>query len=67
LGKDIGIISQLLAFNIGIELAQIILIIIILVTSFVSFNMLKIAKKDWNLVLSGAAIGISVILIKDFM
>ena len=61
-GRESDLIKQLFAFNIGIELGQIMIVLIILLMSFISLNVMKVNRRDWTLLISGAAMGISVIL-----
>jgi hypothetical protein len=65
LGKDQSILSQLLAFNLGLEFGQIIVVVIFLVFSFLLVDFLKVNRRDWKLVLSSAIAGIALILMKD--
>lgn len=62
LGKSSQIFTQLLAFNIGIELGQILIVLVFLSMAFVGVNFLGIARNKWNLVISGIVIGMSLIL-----
>ncbi len=61
-GEESRLFTQLLAFNIGIELGQLIIVASILVVSSIAFNFLKVMQKDWNLFISGATAGISATL-----
>lgn len=61
-GEEGSLVSQLLAFNIGVELGQLSIVAFILVASFIAFNLLKIKQREWNLFISGAAAGISLIM-----
>ena len=61
-GRESDLVAQLFAFNIGLEIGQIMIVLIILFLSFVALNILKVDKRDWTLLISGAAMGISVIL-----
>ena len=54
---------QLLAFNVGIELGQLLIVLILLVVAFILLNIFNARKRDWIMVLSSAAAGISLILI----
>lgn len=54
-GQEGELVRQLLAFNIGVELGQLIIVALILLVSFVAFNVLKIKQYHWNLLLSGSA------------
>ena len=65
LGRDHSIISQLLAFNMGLEYGQIIVVVLFLVISYILIDLVKVTRRDWSLVLSSAIAGIALILIKD--
>ena len=65
LGKDHSIITQLLAFNLGLEYGQIIVVVLFLIFSYILVDWAKVARRDWNLILSSAIAGIALILIKD--
>jgi hypothetical protein len=62
LGKSSNIISELLAFNLGLEFGQIIIVLSVLIVSFVAINRLKLKKREWNLFLSSAIFGIALIM-----
>ena len=65
LGKNASIVSQLLAFNLGLELGQIIIVVIFLTASFIIVELFGADRRDWKLVISSAIAGISLILMKD--
>lgn len=65
LGKEGNIISPLLAFNLGLELGQIIVVTLFLVIGFILIDLLKVSRRDFKLVLSSAIAGIALILLKD--
>lgn len=65
LGKDRSIVSQLFAFNLGLELGQIIIVGIFLITAFILVDIFTVNRRDWKLVISSAIAGITLILIKD--
>ena len=65
LGRDKNIISQLFAFNIGLELGQIIIVVILLVSGLIVVDLLGVSRRDWKMVISSAVAGIALILIKD--
>jgi hypothetical protein len=67
LGKSHSILSPLLAFNLGLELGQIIVVTIFLVISYILIDWLKVSRRDWKMVLSSAIAGIAFILMKDRM
>ncbi len=54
---------QLLSFNLGIELGQLMIVFLLLITAFLIMNLFKAKKRDWIMVLSSAAAGISLIMI----
>lgn len=65
LGKNENIVSPLFAFNIGLEIGQIIVVVIFLGISFVLVDLLKVSRRDLRLVLSSAIAGIALVLLKD--
>ncbi|PMD98438.1 HupE / UreJ protein [Siphonobacter sp. BAB-5405] len=65
LGKEASIVKPLLAFNIGLELGQLLIVLIILSIAWVLIDLFRVKKHDWKLVVSGAVAGIAVILIKE--
>lgn len=65
LGKDQRILSQLLAFNLGLELGQIIVVTMFLALSFILIDILKVSRRDLKLVLSSAIAGIALLLLKE--
>jgi HupE / UreJ protein len=65
LGKESSITSPLLAFNLGLELGQIIVVIIFMAVSFILVDLIKVSRRDLKLVLSSAIAGIALVLLKD--
>lgn len=65
LGRDESIVTQLLAFNLGLELGQIIIVAFFLVLGFLLVDMFGVNRRDWKLVISSAIAGIALILVKD--
>ena len=61
------IVIPLLGFNIGIELGQLLIVLFIVLISFVFLNIIKIKHLKWNLFISGAAFGISLISIMELI
>ena len=62
LGNEEGLLVPLLSFNIGIELGQIIIVAIILALTILAVDMLGMKRREWNLIFSGAALGISLVM-----
>jgi len=65
LGKSEHIASPLLAFNIGLEFGQIIVVLLFLAVSFILVDLIGVSRRDWKMVLSSAIAGIALILMKD--
>jgi hypothetical protein len=65
LGKSHEIVTQLFAFNVGLEFGQIIIVGIFLAVSFIVVDLLGATRRDWKMVLSSAIAGMSLILMKD--
>ena len=62
-GRDESIVSQLLAFNIGLEIGQIIIVAIFLIISFILVDIFGVSRRDWRLVVSSAIGGMALLLI----
>lgn len=65
LGKDQSIVTQLLAFNLGLEFGQIIIVGIFIAVSFILVDLISVARRDWKMVISSGIAGIALILMKD--
>ncbi len=65
LGMEQSLIKPLFAFNLGLEIGQVIIVLIILIISSIAVGVLNIKKREWTLVLSGAGLGISVVLMLE--
>jgi hypothetical protein len=65
LGKSHEILTPLLAFNLGLEFGQIIVVTFFLAISYILVDWLKVSRRDWKMVLSSAIAGIALILVKD--
>ena len=59
---DSSILVPLLAFNIGIELGQLLVVAFIVGASFLFLKVVGVKHREWNLFISGAAAGLSVLL-----
>jgi len=64
-GQEEELIPQLLAFNIGVELGQLLIVAIILACSYIVLSLFKAKQRDWTLFVSGAAAGVALILMMD--
>lgn len=65
LGKNTSVVQQLLAFNVGIEAGQIIIVGIVLSISFILINLFNVDRRDWNLVSSSAIAGIALTMVLE--
>lgn len=65
LGKDQNIIMQLLAFNIGLEFGQLIIVCLSIGLSFLLLDGFKVKKHTWNLVVSAFVAGVAFKLITE--
>lgn len=60
-----NIVTRLLAFNLGLELGQIIIVILFLVASFIFVDIFNIQRRDWRMVLSSMIAGMALLLMKE--
>ena len=65
LGFEESIIKPLLAFNLGLEIGQIIIVIAFLILAYIFVNIFNTKKREWTLIVSGMGIGISIILMME--
>jgi hypothetical protein len=65
LGAEDNLALPLLGFNLGIESGQIIIVTAILTLAYFAQHYLRIVHREWNLILSGAGMGIAMILMGE--
>lgn len=65
LSREGELFVPLVAFNLGIELGQLLIVGVILIVSVIAFQLFRFKQRDWILVISGAGVGIALILAKD--
>ncbi len=65
LSNEESLFWPLFGFNIGIELGQIAIVLIILILAQLMFQVLRFKHRDWILVISGVCIGGALILMKQ--
>jgi len=65
LGSSEQILQPLLAFNIGVELGQIIIVLMITSLAYVFIQHLKVEGKSWAIFLSGMAAGVALLLMME--
>ena len=62
LGSEKGLFVPLLSFNVGLEVGQILIVLVILLISLLVVDILKYPRREWSVLLSGAGLGVSLIL-----
>ncbi|RZK58952.1 MAG: HupE/UreJ family protein [Hymenobacter sp.] len=67
LGEKTQPVVKLLSFNLGVELGQLLVVSFILLLGFVVLRGFGAARRDWVLVTSGAALGVSVLLLVQLL
>lgn len=65
LGRNERIVSQLLAFNLGIEFGQIIIVVLFLVYCFILVDLIGVTRRDWKMVISSAVALIAIHLMSE--
>lgn len=65
LGQDRSILTQLLAFNIGLEVGQIIIVLIFMLGGVLFINIFGVGRRDWKMIISSAVAGIAITMIID--
>jgi HupE / UreJ protein len=65
LAKTQDLTMPLLAFNLGLELGQIIIVVVFLVAGFIAVSLLGLSRRDWKMIVSSAIAGASIMLIQE--
>ncbi|MBL7850561.1 MAG: HupE/UreJ family protein [Cyclobacteriaceae bacterium] len=65
LGRQESITMPLFAFNVGLEVGQIIIVGLFLAVSFIAVNLADANRRDWKMIISSAVAGIALMLMKD--
>ncbi len=65
MGKDENILGPLFAFNVGVELGQLIIVGVTVGLGYLIVNVCKAPHREWNLFISGAAAGVAIMLLLD--
>ena len=63
LGREAAIGQPLLAFNIGLELGQLLIVGLVLAVAYVVLDVLKSSRLRWSLIVSGVVAGMALSLI----
>ena len=62
LGKETNIVGELLAFNLGLEFGQILIVAVVLAISWICITLLKFSRREYLLFLSGAIYGLALMM-----
>ncbi|WP_109698443.1 HupE/UreJ family protein [Chitinophaga deserti] len=62
LGTQSDIVQPLLAFNLGLEFGQLIIVTIILILSQLIIQIGKVSRRDWTIFLSAAIFGVAFVM-----
>jgi hypothetical protein len=62
LGAEKGLALPLFSFNVGIEIGQILIVSIIMGLTLLVVDLMKFPRREWHILLSGAGLGVSLIL-----
>ncbi len=65
LGTDRTIVMQLFAFNVGLEVGQVIIVGLFLVVSFLFVSVFGVNRRDWKMIISSGVGGIATTLMAD--
>ncbi len=65
LGREENITLPLFSFNIGVELGQIVIVLLTVLAGYLFARGLNVKQREWNLFISGAAAGISFVLLME--
>lgn len=63
LGQEQNILQPLFAFNVGLELGQLLIVLIILIIASIFNVFLRVGRHDWNLAVSGMVAGVALSLV----
>lgn len=65
LGTNTGVVMELFAFNLGIELGQIVVVLLFLSISYILINIFSVARRDLNLIVSAGIAAIAITLMME--
>jgi HupE / UreJ protein len=63
--KNQELFTPLLAFNLGLEFGQIIIVVVFLLAGFIAVSLFGVSRRDWKFFVSSAIAGASLLLIQD--
>lgn len=62
LSEEESLLEALFAFNLGLELGQLLIVGVILLLAALFLELLRVQQRSWNLFISGGAFGIALVL-----
>ena len=62
LGDEESILLPLFAFNAGLEIGQLLIVLLTIGSAYLAINILKVRHREWNLFISGAVAGMALML-----
>lgn len=65
LGRQSSIIWELFAFNVGLEVGQLVIVLAMLIISFIFVNLLKCNRREFLLYISGGAFAVALLMAID--
>ena len=65
LGKEASIFQPLLAFNLGLEVGQLVIVAIFMLAAGILVGIVGVNKKDWALIISSIVFGMAVMMMID--
>jgi uncharacterized BrkB/YihY/UPF0761 family membrane protein len=65
LTKEEKITTPLLAFNLGLEFGQLVIVAIFMTIAFVLVDLFGLNRRDWKMVISSAIAGIALVLMNE--
>ncbi|MBD3628499.1 HupE/UreJ family protein [Cyclobacterium sp.] len=65
LGREQSIFQPLLAFNIGLEVGQLVIVVLFLIASSLIVGIFGVSRKEWVLVISSVILGMATMMILE--
>ena len=65
LGKESSIWQPLLAFNIGLEIGQLVIVGIFILATSILVGLAGVSRREWTLIISAFVLGIAMMLMLD--
>ena len=65
LGNEVSILNPLFAFNIGLEVGQLVILASFLMISILLFIWFKVKQRDWTMMISSIVLGMALMMMVD--